>query len=97
MMSYLIEMYCDFGISVLKYIKSKVTNTPVHEKILSMSKSDALHYLDNMNESSFQLFCTRHQRHKLYKFFKGKNSPYLIYSYGPENHLTQKKLTIKRK
>ena len=97
MISYLIEMYCDFGINVLTYIKNKVSSEPLHAKLLSLNRTHALSYLDNLNQSSIQLYCTRNQRHKLYKLLKGKNMPYLIYSYGPENSLTQKKLTIKCK
>jgi len=93
-MFYIIECYCDFGIKLFSYIKSKVTYKMSIEKILSMSKPKAIQYLNNMNESSFNSYCTRHQRHKLYKLLKGKNSPYSIYSFGPENNLTQKKITI---
>ena len=75
-----IEWYCDFGISVLKYIKFNVINTPIHQTLLSLNRESALSYLADINQSSVQLYCTRNQRHQLYKLLKGKHMPYLIYS-----------------
>ena len=96
MFSVMISSYCDVMINFHKYIKSLVVSLP--DYILSLGQNEAIEYLQKQDKLFYKFECDRNTRHKLYKMFKGKKSPYLIYSLEyKENNKTCKTIIIKKK
>ena len=99
MFNAIIISYCDTMIQIHQYIKSIVTEKKLNIKdmILNMERNQAIEHALKQNKKYINIICTRRERYLFYKKFKGKDSPFMIFSCGYEDENTNKKLIIKRK
>ena len=97
MIGFLITTYCDYMIASHKYIKSLIEPETLEHYILSLKRADAFIFLNDCNRQKIKVYPTRIERYQLYKLLKGKNSSYILYSYGKEKCDTRKYLIIKKK
>jgi len=93
----IINTYCNFIIYIHQTIKCFINPESLENYILTLTRTDALQYIQNHNKSKIKLNPTRRERYLLYKLLKGKNNPVTLYSYGKEKSDTRKTLIIKKK
>jgi hypothetical protein len=97
MITYLIVKYCDFMICTHNFVKKMIIGND-HKYLLEdkRTRREAWKYLQKcMN--THMLYCTRPERHRLYKLLKGKDSPFIIESFGREDRFTRKQVKIIQK
>ena len=74
-----------------------MSNKPLDEYILALNRDNAITFINDINKPCINLYCTRKTRHQLYKHLSGRDSPFVLSSYGDEDSLTNKKISIKKK
>ena len=97
MMLSIINAYCNYIIFVHEFIKQCINQESLEEYILSLTRYDALQFIESCYKSKIKLYPTRKERYLLYKQLKGRNSPVELYSYGKEKSDTRKYLIIIKK